>query len=116
MKKGKIWGTTELLFCNKNTAIHILNVKKDGYCSKHLHKCKTNIFYIISGNLKLSIWTNEGIKDDTVLWQGEQTEIQPGVFHQFKALTDVTCLEIYEIKFRGEDITRETVGGFDGKK
>jgi len=44
MKKGKIWGTTELLFCNKNVAVHILDIKKDGYCSKHLHHCKSNIF------------------------------------------------------------------------
>jgi len=111
MKKGKVWGTTELLFSNENTAIHFLRIEEGGFCSKHRHNCKSNIFYIISGNLKLSIWTAGGIKDDTVLWQGEQTEIQPGAFHQFKAMTDVVCLEIYEAKFRGEDITREIVGG-----
>ena len=111
MKKGKIWGTTELLFCNKTAAVHILDVKKGGYCSKHRHTCKSNIFYIVSGHLELSTWTAEGIQDDTVLRQGEQTEIKPGVYHQFKALTPVVCLEIYEVKFRGEDIEREGTGG-----
>jgi len=116
MKKGKIWGTTELLFCNKTVAIHFLNIKKGGYCSKHMHNCKSNIFYVISGNLKLTVWTHEGVKDETVLWQGEQTEIQPGVLHQFKALTDVMCLEMYEVKFHDEDIERESIGGMDKAK
>lgn len=116
MKKGKIWGTTDLLFCNDNTAIHILNIEKGGYCSKHRHGSKSNTFYIISGNLKLIIWTSEGVKDETVLWQGEQTEIQPGVYHQFKALTSVVCLEVYEVKFHGDDIERESIGGIDKAK
>ena len=72
---------------------------------------KSNIFFVLAGNLKLTTWTSEGIEDETVIWPGENAEILPGIYHKFTALTDVECLEIYEVKFRGPDIERRTTGG-----
>jgi len=111
LKQGKVWGETEEIFNNGIVSVNHLKIKKGGYCSEHSHKMKSNIFFIISGNLKLSIWKEGDIKDDTVIWQGESSEVPPGVFHGFKALTDVDCLEIYEAKLRDEDIERRTQGG-----
>jgi len=110
-KQGKVWGETEEIFNNGIVSVHYLKIKKGGYCSEHKHRMKSNLFFVISGNLKVSIWTGSGMKDDTVVWQGESTEIPPGVYHQFKALTDVECFEIYEVKFRDADIERKTTGG-----
>ena len=111
MKQGKIWGETQELFNNGITAIHHLKIKKGGYCSEHRHKYKSNTFFVIAGNLVITIWTPKGEQDETVVWPGETTEIPPGVFHKFRALTDVECLEIYEVKLRGEDIERRAEGG-----
>lgn len=111
MKQGKVWGDTEELFNNGIISIHHLKIKKGGFCSEHSHRFKSNIFFVLSGNLKLSIWTSVDNEDDTVIWQGESSEVPPGVYHKFTALTDVECLEIYEVKLKGEDIERRTEGG-----
>ncbi len=111
MKQGKIWGETEEIFNNGTVSIHHLKIKKGGFSSEHCHKFKSNLFFILSGNLKLTVWMIKDKEDDTVIWPGESSEIPPGVFHKFTALTDVECFEIYETKLRGEDIERRTEGG-----
>lgn len=113
MKSGKFWGTTEELFNNGIVAIHLLKIKKGGFSSIHKHSYKTNIFHVLRGNLKLSVWSQENESDDTVLFEGERTEVSPHVYHQFKGLTEVECLEIYTLGFKGDDIIRKTVGGLD---
>ncbi len=113
MKSGKSWGITEKLFDNGIVAIYLLKIKKGGFCSIHKHHYKSNVFHVLRGNLKLSVWNQEKESDDTVLFEGERTEIPPHVYHQFKGLTEVECLEVYTVGFMGEDINRKTVGGMD---
>ena len=113
MKQGKVWGTTEEIFNNGIVSVHRLKIEKDGYCSKHTHQFKSNLFHVISGNLKIEQWTNPVDHDDTVVVTGEKCEIPPLVWHRFKALTDVECIEIYEVKLRGEDIVRDGHGGIE---
>ena len=113
MRQGKIWGETEEIFNNGIISINHLKIKRGGHCSEHRHSKKSNIFYVLNGNLKLSIWTPESVRDDTVIWPGEKTEVLPGVYHQFEALTDVECLEIYQIKLDPDDINRRTTGGIE---
>jgi len=112
-KQGKIWGETEEIYNNGIVSINRLKIRKGGYCSEHCHARKANIFYVITGNLKLEIWrgADYSLKDETVVWPGEQTTVEPGVYHKFEALTDVECLEIYETRLVGEDIERRTTGG-----
>ena len=112
MKQGKVWGTTEEIFNNGIVSVNRLHIVKGGFCSEHCHARKANIFHIINGNLKLEIW-HQDIKDTTILWQGEATTIEPGVWHKFEALTDVDCLEVYEVRLEAEDINRRTHGGLD---
>ena len=109
-KQGKIWGETEEIFNNGIVSVNHLKIKKGGHCSEHRHSKKSNIFFVISGNLVIEIWKG-GVNDETVIWQGDSTTIEPGVYHKFRALTDVECLEIYEVRLDGEDIERRTVGG-----
>lgn len=110
MKQGKVWGETEEIFNNGVVSINHLKIKKGGYCSEHCHRRKSNIFFVISGNLIIKIWRDGGT-DETVVYLGESSKIEPGVYHQFKAFTDVECLEIYETELQSEDIERRTVGG-----
>lgn len=111
MKQGKIWGETEKVFDVGIFSVHFLNIIKGGYCSEHRHLQKSNKFYVISGRLEISIWTDEGIIDKTVLAKGQSTIIPINVFHKFEALTDVQCIEIYEVIFCDEDIERRITGG-----
>jgi quercetin dioxygenase-like cupin family protein len=110
-KQGKIWGETEKVFNNGIVSVHFLNIMKGGYCSEHRHQQKTNKFYVISGELEISIWTEEGMIDRTILKAGQSTIIPINVYHKFQALTDVECIEIYEVRFHNEDIERRTTGG-----
>lgn len=111
MKQSKKWGDMREIFESGTVSVHHLKIKKDGFCSEHRHQFKSNLFFVVSGNLKLIIWNESGMKDETVVWPGETTEIPPGVYHKFEALTDVECIEICEVKFMGEDIKRRTEGG-----
>jgi len=119
MKTGKVWGETTRIFKCATGSSHFLRIIKGGYCSKHKHEQKTNIFYVIRGRLQISVW-NEGVgenmEDKTVLTSGQKTIVPIGVFHKFEALTNVECVESYEFRFTGEDIVRETIGGMRDKK
>lgn len=109
-KQGKIWGETSEIFNNGIVSVNHLKIRKGGFCSEHRHLRKSNLFFIISGNLRLDIWRN-GAKDSTVIWAGETSRIEEGVYHLFEALTDVECLEIYESTLSPDDIERRTTGG-----
>lgn len=111
MKQGKIWGETEKVFSNGIISVHFLSIKKGGYCSEHFHRQKTNKFYVIKGDLEISLWQEGKICDKTILRDGQSTIIPFGVWHKFKALTNVECIEVYEVKFNGEDIKRRNQGG-----
>jgi len=114
-KAGKIWGETEEIFNNGAASIHYLKIKKGGFCSEHYHQKKFNKFFIAKGNLLIKVWKGDGFIDETVLWEGESTVVDPGVYHQFIAQTDVECIEIYYLPPLSEDIFRRTTGGMKGK-
>lgn len=110
-KKGKIWGDTECIFSNGIVSVHFLDIKKGGYCSEHCHKQKTNRFYVIKGDLEISVWEDKTTCDKTILRAGQSTVIPFDVWHKFRAITDVECIEVYEVKSDGDDIERRTQGG-----
>ena len=114
-KAGKVWGETEEIFNNGIVSVNHLKIKKGGFCSEHTHQRKTNMFFVVSGNLLVKIWKTVGVVDETVIWPGESTTVPPGVTHQFRAQTDVECFEIYSLPPLGEDITRYSTGGMKEK-
>lgn len=110
MRQGKAWGYTTDFFRNAIVSAHHLEIKKDGFCSEHRHKHKYNLFYVLSGVLELTIWHGKE-KDVTIVTAGQVTAIPPGFWHQFKGITPVECIEIYQVLLTGEDIERRTEGG-----
>jgi len=111
-RQGKVWGETEEIFNNGTVSINLLRIKAGGYCSEHRHSKKSNIFFVLSGELKIDIWRERiGMIDSTIIRQGESTMIESGLWHKFEALNDVECLEVYEIKLSSDDIERRTSGG-----
>jgi len=110
-KQGKIWGFTAEFFRNSIVSAHHLSIKKGKFCSEHFHKHKYNLFYVISGELEITIWRDKSLKDITIVYEGQTTAIPPGFYHKFRALTDVECIEIYQVLLIEPDIERRTVGG-----
>lgn len=111
MKENKIWGDTALIWTGNNTELHRIKANKGGYCSKHCHKSKWNLFYVESGELAIEVWNDNGVIDKTVLHAGETTAVAPGVYHRFTAVQDTEALEVYWVHLKSDDIVREDVGG-----
>ncbi len=111
MKQGKVWGTTEEIFSSGNVSAHVLHVEAGGYSSEHLHEAKSNLFHVIGGRIEVSQWTAGGAVDRTIIAAGETTTVLPGIWHKFQALEGSVVIEVYELRFRGEDIVRRSSGG-----
>ncbi len=112
-KQGKAWGETTMIFNDQRVSMHYLDIKKGGYCSEHKHTNKTNLFYVIEGELMIRFWRKGDHTDDTILRAGESMNIPTHIWHQFIGLTDCRCIEIYETGLWTADIERRTVGGSD---
>ncbi len=111
MRQGKDWGYTTEIFRNAIVSAHHLEINKGGFCSEHVHKFKFNVFYVISGKLKITIWRENDVKDVTILTAGQESAVSPGFYHTFEGLEKTECIEIYQVLLIGEDIERRTQGG-----
>lgn len=111
MKEGKIWGETTDLIVTPFFSIHYLSVEAGGFCSEHRHEAKKNIFFVLDGCLRIRIWRENLIVDEIDLLPGQDTEIPPGVFHQFEAIKPTLAIEICEVELQPDDILRRTQGG-----
>ena len=109
-KQGKIWGATELLFGQNNVRVHRLEIKANGYCSKHKHVAKYNMFYVESGEVVIEVWKHDSV-DETHLYTGDCSIVEPGEYHRFKAVEDSVVYEMYWAELWSDDIVREVVGG-----
>ena len=112
--QGKVWGETKLLLFKNNVEIHRIETNKGGYCSKHCHKHKFNLFFIEKGRLKITVWKNDyDLVDDTIIETGQMTTVKPTEYHKFEALEDTIAYEIYWVELDAKDIERENHGGVE---
>lgn len=112
--QGKVWGASYPLFNKNNVEISAISIKKGGFCSKHLHTTKYNMFVVNKGKLKITIWKDYGsevLQDVTILGDGMETTVSPGDYHMFEALEDTEALEIYWVELDANDIKRVNHGG-----
>jgi len=111
-KQGKVWGETSRLFVGNNVEIHRIVGKKGGYCSKHRHGHKYNMFFCESGILKVTEWKEEsGTVDETTLKACDSCVIPPRSYHMFEIVEDCIAYEIYWVILDTDDIEREEPGG-----
>ena len=115
MRQGKNWGYTTKFFENAVVSAHHLEIKKGGYCSEHYHEYKYNEFYVISGELEITIRRedDEGNKtiDKTILKAGQLSAVSPGFWHMFRGITKCEAIEMYQVLLIDPDIERRTEGG-----
>jgi len=90
---------------------HHLEINKGGYCSEHIHEHKYNLFYVISGRMKVTIWRENDVKDETVLTAGQASAVPPGFYHAFVGLEKTECIEVYQVLLIEPDIKRRMQGG-----
>ena len=112
MKQTKIWGTTQDIWKNNNVEIHRIEIVSGGYCSKHYHDYKFNMFFIENGKLKVDVWESENNEmNSTIISSKESTIVEPKLYHKFEALEPTIAYEIYWVQLLGDDIIRSNFGG-----
>ena len=60
--------------------------------------------------LKVTIW-RDGEPDVTIIGPRQNSAVPPDFFHQFEALENTECIELYHVFLEDPDIERETRGG-----
>ena len=69
-------------------------------------------FFVESGEMVVRVWQDdqEGLIDETILREGDFTQVKPGKIHQFEGLEDGVAFELYWAEFNHNDIVRRTIG------
>lgn len=115
-EKKKHWGVTRCIFTDKHCELHHATSVRKGYCSKHKHVTKPNMFYVLQGTLEVETFAKKSatspVRTDTVL-RGQSLTIPAGVWHRFRALTEVDMIEFYWSELDREDIVRADEGGVE---
>jgi mannose-6-phosphate isomerase-like protein (cupin superfamily) len=112
MKSGKAWGVTRELITRNGVGVHHIEIDAGGYCSKHRHVHKCNLFYVVHGQLEVEVWKSDyPLVDRTLLSANEQMVVAPGEYHRFRAISPVQALEIYWTELDEADIERDECGG-----
>ena len=69
------------------------------------------------GKLKITVYKNDyDSVDETIIETGQIAIAKPGEYHEFEALENSVCYEIYWVELNHQDIQRESVGGMPKKK
>lgn len=53
---GKVWGKTTEIWRGQHVEVHRIQTLKSGYCSRHRHDHKLNMFYVERGRLLVEVW------------------------------------------------------------
>jgi len=105
----KVWGERRRILLTDQTEIDLLYVKKDTFCSTHLHITKINKFVVVEG--KVRIETEFGKK---TLKKNQSFEVKSPLIHRFIALEDSIMIELAYVDkgfIQPKDIKRKSQGG-----
>lgn len=101
----KIWGWNDEILRTDFFSLNVLHVDKDTECSYHQHQHNYNLFYLISGKLRIKSELGE-----VVLEPGQNFLLHPGVKHQFYGIEDCKVIEFIYVQFDPSDIQRSSIG------
>ena len=109
--QSKFWGKTQCIFVGPFSEMHFAQSISKGFCSEHRHHNKWNRFFVIKGELKVTIFKKDG-NDETIIADGQFTDVPPGDWHTFECIKDCQFIEVYWVDIlSAEDIDRRSSGG-----
>jgi len=112
----KVWGRTRHILATDDVSIWDLDVLAGGYCSKHRHATRANLFVVVSGTVDVEMWFPNGKPTVWRLTAGAKAvlRVPAGVWHRFTAVEASRLVEMYMPDggaLDEADIEREDVGG-----
>lgn len=118
----KAWGTSRELYADDKIEVVEIDIQRGGFSSRHKHLGKCNLFWVLSGELKVTLYhprTGEKQYEKIVTPKVLPFSVLPGVWHEFEALEPTVCHEVYQAMRGGKigagelDIVRAagSVGG-----
>ena len=125
----KRWGAAVRICDSKFGQMSLAIIDKGGYCSRHFHNQKVNVFNVISGTLQIQTWDShhseteiEHIPADNIfaIEAGMSYQIGVNQIHLMAApTTDCVVMECYYSTMPGHkvllgDIRRFSEGGKNG--
>ena len=103
----KTWGEKWNIFCNDLCEVSVLKLESHQRCSWHRHQTKYNLFWVISGELRIK--TEWGI---AIVEHNQAFTTRPGEWHEFQTHDLPTwVIEVMYVHYDPEDIERERLGG-----
>lgn len=93
----KDWGVTRTLLRGPRLLFHA-TVEAGGFCSRHIHRDRTNYFYVVSGTLRVAMFLSPKHTEPcsvATLRAGDDFQVRPGVVHRFECLEKCELLEVY---------------------
>lgn len=111
---GKVWGATRCVHRDATHEVWHASVRAGGYSSRHRHRHKTNLFYVLAGVIlvhKYDAADQAKPLATVVVSAGEAYAVPPWEWHAFEATTDAEIIETYWTGLQGEDIDRLDEGG-----
>ena len=102
---NKGWGEEVVVHNDQNYCTKILNLKRGGECSLHMHLEKHETFWVLSGEVEIELFFNLE-RNRLILKAGESIDIPARMGHKFKALQPSTLIEASNYDREEEDIIR----------
>jgi len=107
---AKIWGENKEIFVNDTCSINVLDILKSTVCSRHSHKSKYNLFYVLEGEVEIDIFYNDYQPHVIKLLPGASFLVEPNLIHRFRGIEQSKVIEVMFVKYSAEDIVRLDVG------
>jgi len=125
MIEKKHWGAAIRICDSAFGQMSLAIIDKGGFCSRHFHNQKVNVFSVISGTLQIKTWNDSETEDIVTRKADNSFAIEAGMswqipvnqIHMMEAnVTDVLVMESYFSTAPGHrvflnDIHRLTIGG-----
>jgi mannose-6-phosphate isomerase-like protein (cupin superfamily) len=113
---AKPWGMSHTVRQTDDVEVSAIVVAGGGYCSRHYHRSKWNLFHVLSGELEVVLYSPAGVPQSfTTVHGGEEMLVAPGVQHRFRAYEPCCAVEVYWPEsgkaLEHDDIVRFDEGG-----
>lgn len=107
----KVWGTKYILRQDSTHSTALLRLEQNWRCSWHYHNQKYNLFFVVSGIVRIVTQEIDNSFKETLLKENESLIVPPNQYHEFQVVQDSVMIEEMFVEYDGQDIIRDNHGG-----